>query len=146
MTSCNLSTEQSYYQRYCSTAKRFETIGCILVGGAVLLDLVTSASVRWLSLLFAIAGMVPLVIGGSCLRPHNVIKAFAQQCVQQPSDEFARGLLDALRAERKVKLVSSSITMVENAVDVYAMFEESDPELIKDLQEALKTRVDKKIF
>lgn len=138
--------EQSYYQRYCGAAKRFEMIGCLLIGGAILLDVLTGASVRWLSLLFAVVGAVPLLIGGSSLRPHNVIKSFAQQCVQQPSDEFAQGLLDALRAGQKVKLVSSSIAMVENAVEVYAQFEDSDPKLIEDLQEALKTRIGKKVF
>ncbi len=140
------SKEKSYYERYRGAAKRFEAIGCLMIAGAILLDVVTGASMRWLSLLFAVLGAVPLLIGGASLRPHNAIKSFAQQCVQQPTDAFAQGLLDALRAEKKVKLVSSSIAMVENAVDVYAQFEESDPKLIEELREALQTQISKKAF
>lgn len=140
------NAEQSYYRRYCAAAKRFELIGGVIVVGSILFDVLTKASLRGVSLLAAVIGAVLLLIGGSSLRPHNVIKSFAQQCEQQPTDEFAQGLLDALRAANKVKLVSSSIALVKNAVEVYAQFEESDPQLTEALREAVKTRISKKVF
>ena len=138
--------EQSYYKRYCAAARRFEIIGGALLAAGILCDVVFGAPAVWLTLLLAGVGACVLAIGGASLRPHNVVKSFARQCMQQPSDEFAQGLLDALQAQPKIRLVSSSIQLVEGAVALYANFDDADPQLSRQLRQALEERVVKKVF
>lgn len=138
--------QSSYYKRYCAAAKRFELIGGVLLGAGILCDVVFGAPVIAVSVLTAGIGGCLLAIGGASLRPHNVIKSFARQCLQEPSDEFARGLLEALESEKKIRLVASSIQLVEGAVALYSQFDDADPELSSRLQRALEERVVKKMF
>ena len=83
--------EGTYYSRYRAAATRFEIIGCILLLIAVLLHVVLGNSILTVSLLLAAVGAFLLIIGGSSLRPHNMVKAFAQQCTQEPCREAAAG-------------------------------------------------------
>lgn len=138
--------ETSYYQRYCSAAKRFEFIGAAILIAGILLNAAIGASVLVVTWICAAVGACLLIIGGSSLRPHNIIKSFAQQCIENPSNAFAQGLLDALEAEKKVQLVSASIAMVEQAVTLYEQFDDSDPVLAQKLRQAFENRVVKKAF
>ena len=140
------STEKSYYQRYCSAAKRFEWIGAAILIAGILLNATVGSSVPAVTWICAAIGACLLIIGGSSLRPHNIIKSFARQCIENPSDAFAQGLLDALEAAKKVQLVSSSIVVVEQAVTLYEQFDDSDPVLAQKLRRAFENRVVKKAF
>ena len=66
--------------------------------------------------------------------------------MQNPNEEYARGLLNALTAERRIRLTMRSIRMVEGAVITYARTENVDKELAERLAAALHERVVKKTF
>ena len=139
-------TDRTYYQRYCTQARRFEIAGCVLVGISILLDLTGGRKLLPVTMLVLFFGALALITGGSSLRPHNVVKSFALHCAETPSREFAAGLLEALEAQSKLKLVKSSIATVENAVEVYARQSGADPELVEKLREALQQRISRKAF
>ena len=141
-----MKPEQSYYVRYCATAKKYEAAGTLILAAAILVDMLTHSAMFTLTLLAAGAGAILLAIGGASLRPHNAIKSFASQMSRQPSDEFAQGLLDALTANKKVQLVPRSIQMVESAIVLYAQTDDADEEILTSLRTALENRVIPKKF
>ncbi len=142
----SLRDEASCYKRYRKAALRFEMAGAALLAAGVLLHAAFGASVRWPGLLTGGVGLCVLALGAASLRPHNVIKSFALQCAQHPNEEYARGLLDALTAQKKIRLTARSIRMAESAVLAYACSEGADKELAKTLNCALHERVVKKMF
>ena len=139
-------SDRTYYQRYCTQAKRFEVAGCVLVAISILMDLLEGKKILPVTMLVLFFGALALIVGGSSLRPHNVVKSFALHCAETPSREFASGLLEALEAQSRLKLVKSSIATVENAIEVYARQENTNPELVEKLRAALEQRISKKIF
>ena len=138
--------EGTYYSRYRAAAIRFEVIGGVLLAVGILLNLLFSASLSTASLLIAAAGAFLLVIGGSSLRPHNLVKAFAQQCMREPSREMAQGLLDALHSSKRIRLMGRSIQVVQAAVEVYANTEDADPDIVDQLRRTVADSVVKKMF
>lgn len=136
----------SYYQRYRTAAIRFEMIGGVLMLLGVGMNFLLHTSLSAVSLIFAGPGAFLLIIGGSSLRPHNLIKAFAQQCSREPCKESAQGLLDALESVKSVRLLKSSIQTVLMAVEIYSTTEDADPELVDQLQVAIENRITQKSF
>lgn len=136
----------SYYSRYRAAALRFEIVGGILLLIAIVLNMLTGSTTLFISLLLAAAGAFLLIIGGASLRPHNLVKAFAQQCVREPCNEIAQGLLEAMQSESKIRLVQKSIDDVNFAIEVYECLDDADPELIRQLREAVDTHIAKKSF
>lgn len=140
------SVEESYYKRYCGAARRFELVGGLIAAVGILLRLVAGKSMNSLGLLLVLAGLCVFAIGAASLRPNNAVKSFARQCVQEPSDAFAQGLLEALESSPKLPLVASSIDLVHSAIALYCQFEDADPELSQRLQEAEASRIIRKRF
>lgn len=138
--------DASYYNRYRGAARRFELIGGALLLIAIILNLATGNRLFTVALLVAAAGAFLLVIGGSSLRPHNLVKAFAQQCAREPGHEIAQGLLDAMESDKKIRLVQRSINEVEMAIGIYEQLEDADPELIRQLHAAKEAHIAKKAF
>lgn len=138
--------DASYYERYRGAARRFELIGGALLVIAIVLNLATGNRLFTVTLLVAAVGAFLLIIGGSSLRPHNLVKAFAQQCAREPGHEIAQGLLDAIESDKKIRLVQKSINEVEMAIGIYEQLEDSDPELIRKLHEATQSHIAKKAF
>lgn len=140
------ATESSYYQRYRGAAVRFQVIGGVLLLIGILADRILGTSMLAVSLIFAGPGALLLIVGGSSMRPHNLVKAFAQQCAREPGREIAQGLLDALTQSKKVHLVGNSIRMVENAIGIYEETGDADPELVGQLRAAAGERILKRAF
>lgn len=138
--------DASYFSRYRAAAVRFEIIGGALLLIAIVLNLITGNRLLTISLFLAAAGAFLLIIGGSSLRPHNLVKAFAQQCAREPGHEIAQGLLDAIQCEKKIRLVQKSIDSVDFAIEVYECLDDADPELIRKLREAKEAHIAKKAF
>lgn len=138
--------ELSYYQRYRGAAVRFQVIGGVLLLAGIAAHLIFGASAMAISLIFAGPGAFLLVTGGSSMRPHNLVKAFAQQCAREPGREMAQGLLDALTQHKQVRLLGNSVQLVQNAIEAYAETEGADPELSRQLREAAEARISKKVF
>lgn len=140
------SVEESYYKRYCGAARRFELVGGLIAAIGILLRLLVGTSMNSFGLLLVLAGLCVFAIGAASLRPNNAVKSFARQCIQEPSDAFAQGLLDALESAPKLPLVASSIDLVQNAVELYSQFEDADPELARKLRQAMDHRIIRKRF
>ena len=138
--------DASYFSRYRAAAIRFEIIGGVLLLVAIVLNLLVGNSLLPVSLLLAAFGAFLLIIGGSSLLPHNLVKAFAQQCAREPGHEIAQGLLDAIESDKKIRLVQKSIDSVDFAIEVYECLDDADPELIRKLREAKETHIAKKAF
>lgn len=136
----------SYYQRYRTAAIRFEVIGAALLLIGIGMNFVLHTSLSAVSLIFAGPGAFLLIIGGSSLRPHNLIKAFAQQCSREPCKESAQGLLEALESVKSVRLLKNSIQTIHLAVEIYSTSENADPKLIQQLQDAMEKRIIQKSF
>lgn len=136
----------TYYSRYRAAAVRFEVVGCILLLIAVLLHAIVGGSILTISLLLAAVGAFLLILGGSSLRPHNMVKAFAQQCAQEPCREAAEGLLTAIQSSPKISLVQKSIESVSFAVEVYECLDDADPGLVQQLRDAMEAHIAKKAF
>ncbi len=139
-------SNDSYYQRYRGAAVRFQVIGGILLAAGIGANFIFGSSMLAVSLIFAGPGAFLLITGGSSMRPHNLVKAFAQQCIREPSREMAQGLLDALTQQKNVRLLNNSIQLVHNAVYVYEQTDGADPELVRQLREAAEARIVKKTF
>lgn len=138
--------DASYFSRYRAAAIRFEIIGGALLLIAIVLNLIAGKTLLTVSLLLAAIGAFLLIIGGSSLRPHNLVKAFAQQCAREPCNEIAQGLLEAIECDRKIRLVQKSIDSVDFAIEVYECLDGADPELIRKLREAKEQHIVKKAF
>ena len=136
----------SYFNRYRAAAIRFEVIGGALLLVAIVLNLLAGNSLITISLFLAAIGAFLLIIGGASTRPHNLVKAFAQQCAREPGHEIAQGLLDAMQSEKKIRLVQKSIDDVTFAIEVYECLDDANPELVRQLREALDTHIAKKSF
>ena len=136
----------TYYSRYRAAAIRFEVIGGVLLAVGILLNLLFSASLSTASLLIAAAGAFLLVIGGSSLRPHNLVKAFAQQCTREPCDESAQGLLEALSSSSRIRLVQKSMNEVNAAIETYALQQDADASLVQQLRDAMDKHITKQVF
>ncbi|MGI6180612.1 MAG: hypothetical protein ACOYIE_00880 [Agathobaculum sp.] len=139
-------SNNSYYQRYRGAAIRFQVIGGILLAAGIGANFLFDSSMLVVSLIFAGPGAFLLITGGSSMRPHNLVKAFAQQCIREPSREMAQGLLDALTQQKSVRLLNNSLQLVHNAVAVYEQTEDADPQLVQQLHEAAEERIVKKVF
>ena len=142
----NARQEAQCYARYRATARRFEIAGAAILAAGVLCHMAFGESVKWPGLALGGLGLCVLALGAASLRPHNVVKSFAIQCVQNPTEEYAHGLLNALTAERRLPLTARSIRMVESAIVVYARTENVNKELAERLAAALHERVVKKRF
>lgn len=138
--------EHSYYKRYRGAARRFELAGGLIAAAGLLIRLAAGSSMNTVCLLLVMIGLCVFALGAASLCPHNAVKSFARECVQQPSDAFAQGLLDALEATPKLALVASSMDLVNQAVELYSQFEDADPELAKRLQQAAESRIIRKKF
>ncbi len=138
--------EGTYYSRYRAAATRFEIIGCIVALAAVFLHVIFGRGLLTVSLFLVAIGAFLLIIGGSSLRPHNMVKAFAQQCTNDPCLESAQGLLEAIRSSRKIRLVQKSINDVNFAIEVYECLDDADAELIQQLRDAVAEHIVKKAF
>ena len=66
--------------------------------------------------------------------------------MQNPTRDVAEGLLNALEAQRKVRLTAASLQMIEKAVLVYACSANADKALAERMAQALGDRVVKKTF
>lgn len=135
-----------YFLRYRGAARRFEVIGIVLILIAIILNLTIGSSLSTITLLVAAIGAFLLIIGGSSLRPHNLVKAFAQQCAREPCHEIAQGLLEALESDRKIRLVQKSINELNIAIGMYEQMDDADPELVRKLYEAMEQHIAKKVF
>lgn len=138
--------EGSYYSRYRAAATRFEAIGCALLVIAVLLHAIVGQRILTASLLLAAIGALLSIVGGASLRPHHMVKAFAQQCAQAPCREAAEGLLTALGSSKTIRLTQRSIDQLQFAIEVYACLNDADAALIGDLHHAVDTHIAKKTF
>lgn len=136
----------TYYERYRAAATRFELIGGVLLGAGILLDYASGQALRTPAILFACIGAVLLLIGGSSLRPHNQIKAFAQQCTADPCNEMAEGLLQAIEQEKTVPLVQKSLDSVQLAIETYSGVIDVDETLLARLREASAAHLKRKRF
>lgn len=132
------------YTRYRATARRFELAGAALLAAGVLCYMAFGDSVKWPGVALGGFGLCVFALGAASLRPHNVVKSFALQCMQNPNEEYARGLLDAITAERRIRLTMRSIRMVEGAVITYAHAENADKELAERLAAAMHEHLVKK--
>ena len=152
----NARSEAECYTRYRATARRFELFGAAILAAGVLCYTALAAgvlcytafgdSVKWPGVALGAVGLCAFALGAASLRPHNVVKSFALQCMQNPNEEYARGLLNALTAERRIRLTMRSIRMVEGAVITYARTENVNKELAERLAAALHEHVVKKTF
>ncbi len=139
--------ESSYYERYRGSARRFAVVGVAgLAAGGLSLAASGGGIVQALGLIVVLIGAVTLALGGSSLLPHNAVRAFARQCVQTPGREIAQGLLDALTARKKIRVASSGIFMVDQALARYAQTEDADEALLEKLREARKNNLVEKRF
>ena len=117
----NARSEAECYTRYRATARRFELFGAAILAAGVLCYTAFGDSVKWPGVALGAVGLCAFALGAASLRPHNVVKSFALQCMQNPNEEYARGLLNALTAERRIRLTMRSIRMVEGAVSIQAI-------------------------
>lgn len=138
--------EAQCYTRYRAMSRRFEFVGAAIFAAGLLGYQIFGASVKWPWLTLCFAGFCAAALGAAALRPHNVIKSFALQCMQNPTRELAEGLLNSLEAQRKVRLTAASIQMIEKAVLVYGCSADVDKALAERLAQALGDRVVKKTF
>lgn len=140
----NARVEAECYTRYRATARRFELAGAALLAAGILCCMAFGDSVKWPGVALGGFGLCAFALGAASLRPHNVVKSFALQCMQNPNEEYASGLLDAITAERKIRLTMRSIRMVEGAVITYAHTENADKELAERLAAAMHEHLVKK--
>lgn len=140
------SEKSDYYRRFRAAALRFEIIGGILLAVGIGANFLFHASLLAVSLIFAGPGALLLLLGGSSLQPHNLVKSFAQQCIREPGREMAQGLLDAICANPKTRMMAGSIRLVENAIAVYAATGDADQALVQRLREEAQARLVKKVF
>ena len=94
----NARSEAECYTRYRPTARRFELFGAAILAAGVLCYTAFGDSVKWPGVALGAVGLCAFALGAASLRPHNVVKSFALQCMQNPNEEYARGLLNALTA------------------------------------------------
>lgn len=138
--------EAESYKRYRAMSRRFELIGAAIFAAGVLCYAAFGNYVKWPGLALGFIGFCAAALGAAALRPHNVIKSFALQCMQNPTRDVAEGLLNALEAQRKVRLTAASLQMIEKAVLVYACSANADKALAERMAQALGDRVVKKKF
>ena len=136
----------SYYSRYRQAAARFLLIGgvCAAVGALLMAGLPVSLPLPGALLLFV--GVLLAALGGSSLQSHNTVKAFARQCITDPDEGTARGLLQALQAHRKLALVQGSLQLVENAIIAYERSPGADPQLAEQLRATAEKNLVRKRF
>lgn len=137
----NARGEAECYRRYRAAARRFELAGAALLAAGALCYAAFGDSIKWPGVALGGFGLCVFALGAASLRPHNAVKSFALQCMRNPNEEYARGLLDALTAERRIRLTMRSIRMVEGAVITYARTENADKELAERLAAAMHERV-----
>ena len=89
----NARSEAECYTRYRATARRFELFGAAILAAGVLCYTAFGDSVKWPGVALGAVGLCAFALGAASLRPHNVVKSFALQCMQNPNEEYARGLL-----------------------------------------------------
>ncbi|MDO4270289.1 MAG: hypothetical protein Q4C72_05095 [Eubacteriales bacterium] len=139
------NTESSYYARYRKTAFSFVWSGALLAA----IGAISCASQRpapAAGVLLTSLGVVALLFGGSCLLPHNLVKSFAQQCAGEPDEPLARGLLEGLTARKRIRLTRRSLELVRTAIAAYAAAGGADPELVRQLEQAVEAHLSRKIF
>ena len=132
--------------KYLTMAGRFQNIGIVFMAAAVLLHVLSGGKWSTASLIAAVPGVICLVFGGSSLQPHNLAKAFAQQCAQTPSKEMAEAFLEVLTMEKKTGLTRSSVGILQNGIETYAAQEDADQELVAALRKAMEEHVAIKVF
>ena len=86
----NARSEAECYTRYRATARRFELFGAATLAAGVLCYTAFGDSVKWPGVALGAVGLCAFALGAASLRPHNAVKSFALQCMQNPNEEYAR--------------------------------------------------------
>lgn len=138
--------KNEFLSRYLAAATRFQNVGIVVVISSVLMNFLGGQALKLPSIFLFMVGALALVFGGSSLRPHNVIKSFAQQCSREPNDTIADGLLEAIERNKTTALTKNSIRTIYLAIEIYAALPDADQELVNRLTDAAKTRLTQKKF
>lgn len=138
--------ESPILKQYMEMATRFQNAGIVMVLLSILIHMIGKDKVFLVVLVLFVPGALSLIFGGSNLRPHNLIKAFAMQCAREPGDEIATALLETMTRAKRIGLTKTSIRTITTAIAVYAASEDAKPELVQQLQETMQKTVVKKIL
>lgn len=131
------------YRNYLKTCRTFELTGGVLLIGSILLNEFLHLETRGIVIPAALIGVVLLAIGGSSIRPHNQVKAFAGQLYRNPVREIAEAMLAVLQSGKTVRLTPRHYAMVAAAIQSYVSAPDSDPELAAQLSAAAEQYVKK---
>ena len=131
------------YKNYLKTCRLLELAGGVILIGTILLNEFLHLETRGFVIPAALIGAVVLALGGSSIRPHNQVKAFAVQLYRSPIREVAEATLAALRAAKTVRLTPRHHAMVTAAIRSYAAAPDADPELAEKLSAAAEQYVRK---
>lgn len=138
--------EESYYVRYCRMGRRFEIIGGIIAGAALLIGWATGLLGHPVILLPMWGGMLCLLFGVINMRPNNQIKSFAMQLQATCDRDFAQGLLEAMTGNGKTALSGRSRTILAQAIAAYAQSEGADEEMAESLRAAMDKHIRPALF
>ena len=131
------------YKSYLKTCRLLELVGGVILVGTILLHEFLHLETRGFVIPAALIGAVILALGGSSIRPHNQVKAFAVQLYRSPIREVAEAALAALRAAKTVRLTPRHHAIVTAAVEGYSAAPDSAPELAAQLSAAAEQYVKK---
>ena len=131
------------YKSYLKTCRLLELVGGVILIGTILLNEFLHLGTRGFVIPAALIGAVILALGGSSIRPHNQVKAFAVQLYRSPIREVAEATLAALQAAKTVRLTPRHHAIVTAAVEGYSAAPDSDPELAAQLSAAAEQYVKK---
>ena len=131
------------YKNYLKTCRLLELAGGVILIGTILLNEFLHLETRGFVIPAALIGAVILALGGSSIRPHNQVKAFAIQLYRRPIREVAEAALAALRAAKTVRLTPRHHAIVTAAIEAYSAAPDSDPELAAQLSAAAEQYVKK---
>ncbi len=140
------SEHTTTYRRYRYAALRFVAGGGLCCIFGLLFWSFLPAIPTELNLLLLLIGIVLVSLGSASLQKHNVVKAFAQQCICDPTNEIAQGLLEALQAQKHLYLVSSSIQLVDCAIQCYESAQGTDTTLVEQLRQTANHTIIRKKF
>ncbi len=138
--------ESPILKKYMDMATKFQNGGILLIVLSILLHMIGHEKVMLVVLALFVPGALALIFGGSNLQPHNMIKAFAQQCAREPGPEIAEAFLEVMTRAKRVSLTKQSIRLIATSIAAYAASEEGDPEMARKLQETADKIIVKKFF
>lgn len=136
--------EESLYERYCRTGRKFEIIGGAVFAAGAAAHMMTGGHL--LIAVVEIVGLVLLIFGAMNLRPANMIKAFAMQLQATCDRDFAQGLLDAMEKTGVTGMTRNSLSTVQLAINTYAASPEADEALVQQLADALRKHLRRVLF